>query len=200
MKPSALNSAERRLIAQLRPSPRANPGFQVRRFGDDSEQPIRFYLFTDVLEELAFSAGYDETSVCAAVLLGGFGMEDEGGFVEVSGFDGLEWVGDPEELYPVIRETCDERLRSSDDDAVVGLFVASAGCQGRIDPEVARVHFSLMNIPFQPLIVFDPAAKLLGVYARPPGEPFFEAAYRAVAAKPTLNASSASGTPSTSEE
>lgn len=197
------DSLEEQIRARLRPSPLYNPQFRVRRFGDDAQQPIRFYIYNDVLEELAYAASYDDAPICAAILVGGFGMEDEGGFVEVSGFHGLEWVDTLDDLYDTVRETTDAWLRSASEDALVGLFVAAGGCAGRVEPEVARVHLSLFNIPFQPLLALDPGEGRLGVYARSPGKRFFEAAFRAVAANSrstTLKAAESSGTPAGSEE
>ena len=181
---------------QLRSPPAENPALALREFGDDSRQPLRFYLYQDVLEELTFAARYDER-IYGAILLGGFGVEDGTGFIEVTGFTGACWVEGVQDLYEELRPACDAWIQSRPDDAIVGLFVAVAGSHGRVDEEMARIHFSLFNIPFQPLLVLDPESGELALSARAPGTKLFNAAFRAVAVRATesLNDEVRSGTP-----
>ena len=92
----------------MNPSPAGNPAFVIRSFGDDSQQPVRFYLYEDVLDELVFASGCaGDDEMCAAILTGGFGAEDERGFIEVTGFTSLTTLSDPARLYRAMREGCD---------------------------------------------------------------------------------------------
>lgn len=158
----------------------------IRGFGNDDDQPIRFYLYQDVLDELAFAARY-ETRPYAAILTGGFGLDDDTGFIEISGFTGAGWVDDLEQLYDALRPSADAWIQNGSESPIVGLFVAAEGGHARVDEEMARVHYSLFNIPFQPIIVLDPGSHELTVSARAPGLRFFNAAFRVVAIRPTAS-------------
>lgn len=173
----------------------------IRAFGDDAKQPIRFYLYQDVLDELTFAARYEERPY-VAVLIGGFGIEEETGFIEVVGFTGASWIDDLEELYDALRPPSDQWIQSAPSDQIVGVFVAATGSHGRVSEEMARVHYSLFNIPFQPLVVLDPDTGELAVAARAPGTRLFNAAFRVVAIRPTasLNDAPPSGTRDGSSE
>lgn len=171
----------------MRPSPLSNPALQAREFGDDSRQPVRFYVFKDVIDELVFGAGYGDLPICAAALLGGFGVEENRGFVEVSGFIGMEWVAKEEDLYSALRPRMDEYFKSGTEEPIVGLFVAIPGCSGEVTEEVARVHLSLFNVPFQPILTLDPDVRALSLTTRAPRSQLFNAAFRAVGVRPSLN-------------
>ena len=167
--------------SRLRNPPHESGAFDCVPFGIDenseSRYPIRIYLYADVLEEIAFASTY-EGSAAVAVLTGGFGFDPPSGFIEATGFDGLRSVP-LSERYDVLRETCDSFLRESLDspDVVVGMFASEPGCEGRMTSEMARLHLSLFNVPFQPLVVFDPDNRVLGVYIRPPQSTFFNSSF-----------------------
>lgn len=175
-----LDEGARSLDAGLRAPPTEDSRFVIRCFGDESQQPVRFYLYKDVVEELVFASEYEGGAICASILLGGFGIEAGAGFVEVSGFTGASWVDDPSDLYGAIRPIADSWLRGEGDEPMVGVFIGRAGGGAHVDAEMARIHYSLFNIPFQPLIVYDPESRQLSVNARAPGTALFNAAFRAV--------------------
>ncbi len=170
------------MIAGLqRPSPERNPNLEVKIFGESTGQPVRFFLFGDLCDELIFAGEYQDQS-CVAVLTGAFGVEQSGGYVEVSGFSGLEYLDDEVEnaLYRSIRKTTDKAIISEAPEPIVGFFVSERGSKGRIDPEMARVHFSLFNVPFQVAVVVDPDSDDFGVYARNPHGQFVSCEFRVV--------------------
>lgn len=151
-----------------RPAPDASPGVTSKRFGDSPGQPVQFYVFADVLEELVFAARFDERP-CFALLSGAFGVAEEAGFIEVTGFDSLKYLANAEDAYQDLRSACDTWILDGDiGDPMVGFFAHVPGSKGVLDEEVARLHMSLFNIPFQLVIVFDSASDKLGLYARPP--------------------------------
>ncbi len=180
---------------RLRPSPLRNPSVAVRAFGT-STQPIQFYLYQDVIEELTFAARYDDRTY-GAILLGGFGLEGPAAFIEVTGFTGADWVTEPSKLYETLRPACDAWIHAADGEPIVGAFVSIPGCGGRVTEEAARLHYSLFNVPFQPLVMLDPSSGEISVSSRAPGDRLFNAAFRAVArvSTPPLNHAPRSGTP-----
>lgn len=176
------------LKSLIHDSPDVNEGLTVRAFGDVSEETVRFYLYQDVLEELAFATHYREEP-CVAVLCGHFAMDDEGAFIEVSGFDGLEYVSDLGAMYKDVREAVEQSMRDisrGQIDAgrhVVGLFVGNPGGEALLDAEIARVHLSLFNRPFQIAVVIDSETQKIGVYTRAPHSKFHGAAFCVVQVK-----------------
>lgn len=165
----------------MNPSPAGNPAFIIRSFGDDREQPVRFYLYEDVLDELVFAcrcAADDE--ICAAVLTGGFGAEDSRGFIEITGFANLKTLAEPSELYRAMREGCDVYITGQPTAPIVGMFVGQKGGHARFDAEVARVHTSLFNVPFQPIVACDANDNTLSVSTRVERWRFANVAFRGV--------------------
>lgn len=163
-------------------SPSSNDSLTVRTFGDIQAETVRFYLYQDVLEELAFASYYREEP-CFAILCGHFSMDDEGAFIEISGFDGLEYISDIGEMYQDVRDAVEQSRRDISrgqmeaGQHVVGLFVGNPGGDALLDAEIARVHLSLFNRPFQLALVIDPDAQKIGVYTRSPHARFHSAAF-----------------------
>jgi acetyl-CoA C-acetyltransferase len=81
--------------------------------------------------------------------------------------------------YGVTREAQDEYALQSQQ------RTAQAQIEGRFDAECARVHLSLFNMPFQVAMILDPEQELFGLYARPLGGEFFNAAFSVVRAHPS---------------
>lgn len=166
-------------------SPSAKKGLTVRSFGDAASETVRFYLYQDVLEELAFASHY-RNACCFAVLRGHFAMDDEGAFIEVSGFDGLDYVSNIGEMFGDVRRTVEQSMREiarGEVDGgrhVVGLFVGNPGGDAKLDEEIARIHLSLFNMPFQIAAVIDPTTQQIGVYTRAPRSKFHGAAFYVV--------------------
>ena len=175
--------AQAKLAERLRTPPEETPGLQVRRLFESGDQLVRFYLYTDVVEELAFASRYDGR-YCAAVLTGGYGVGPERGFIEVTGFADLEYIDSLDELYSVLRPACDAVIRKADPagDVVVGMFVGAPGSEARLDEEMARAHLTLFNVPFQPVLVLDPDSRSLALCSRGPRSTFFDAAFSVVSA------------------
>ncbi len=166
-------------------SPSAKDGLTVRSFGDAASETVRFFLYQDVLEELAFASHYRD-ECCYAVLRGHFAMDDEGAFIEVSGFDGLEYISDIGEMFDDVREAVEHSMRDisrgevAGGRHVVGLFVGNPGSDAKLDAEIARVHLSLFNMPFQIAMVIDPKSQQIGIYTRAPRSKFHGAAFYVV--------------------
>ncbi len=166
-------------------SPSAKEGLTVRSYGDAEAETVRFFLYQDVLEELAFASHY-RNECCFAVLRGHFAMDDLGAFIEVSGFDGLEYVSDIGAVFSEIRETVEQSMREISRGEVeggrhvVGLFVGNPGSGAKLDEDIARTHLSLFNMPFQIAAVIDPTSQEIGVYTRAPRSKFHSAAFYVV--------------------
>lgn len=174
--------------AIFRPSPDADDALRTRPFGAVADMPVRFYLYRDVIDELAYAAGF-ERKPSFAILTGSFAVDDDGPFLEVAGFDAFDHVASLDALYhavrPALETTAAELARlpnTAESRHIVGLFCGVPDSAGRLDPEVARVHLSLFNTPYQLAVTVDPWSRKLGAYARPPRGPFFDAAFSVVAA------------------
>ncbi|MBA2662581.1 MAG: hypothetical protein H0U74_09825 [Bradymonadaceae bacterium] len=175
------------LKSLVQTAPTSNESLSVRAFGQADAQNVRFFLYQDVLEELAFASAYRDEP-CFAVLLGHFAMDELGAFIEVTGFDGLEYRDEVGEMYRPLRATLEQTMRelsrgeTGSGRHIVGLFVGLPGCEAALDAEIARVHLSLFNMPYQMAVVVDPKARKLGVYARAPRAKFFDAPFFVVRA------------------
>ena len=166
----------------FRSAPPAVEGLEAQPFGEVTGREVRFFVYRDVIDELAFAAGYrDEPSF--AILLGAFAVDDKGPFLEVTGFSHFQHVGGLGSLYKVVRPELDKMIeelsgRGEDNrEHVVGLFVGARGSDGRLPPEVARAHLSLFNVPYQLAAVVDPDSGQLGLHARPPASRFFNSPF-----------------------
>ncbi len=150
------------------------------------EAPVRFYVWMDVLEELWFAAGWREEP-CVCLLTGLYGIADEGPFVEVTGFEGLDYLEDVEDLLEPMRATMEEMMEGrrtaldSNRPGPVGLFAHLPGSEAELTVEIARVHMTLFNVPYQVALLVDHAAEVFGMYARAPQKPFFNASFHTVA-------------------
>jgi hypothetical protein len=152
---------------------RRRPTGRVRQLERPEERrvPIDYLVYLDTLEELCFAAGYREEP-SLAVLDGEFGLDEEGPFLELTGFSSLQYTGDVRGLYPSLKSSIQAELAHRDGDGeptpypVAGFFVGVRGSEGRLDASIARIHLSLMNIPYQVAAVFDPQTDQFGLYAR----------------------------------
>ncbi|MFU8804504.1 MAG: hypothetical protein ACNA8W_11890 [Bradymonadaceae bacterium] len=189
MEKKNLSDLERELLKSLfQNSPAASDELEVRAFGDDSNQGVRYFVYYDVLDELTFASDYhDQPSI--AVLLGGFSMDEKGAFIEVTGFTALEYMPDSSDLFEVIKGAVIEAIGELNQGAtaggrhVVGLYYGAAGNKGRLDEVIARAHLSLFNMPFQLAMIVDPEQECIGHYARPVGGRFFNAGFSVVRMK-----------------
>lgn len=138
----------------------------------------------------------EDVDLAFAILRGNFGIDDEGGFVEVTGFSEFSELASDEAPYARIRKACDEIILSAagislpeaavmldtaptaESGAIVGVFVCERGGGARLDEAMAMIHYSLFNVPFQAVVVFDPEQRTLGLYARPPRGRFENLAFR----------------------
>lgn len=179
----------RRLIDSLAgESPDESPRLRCRDFGTEADQQIRYYLYADVVEELVKAATY-RSETATAMLLGRFRLDAQGPFVEIDGFDQLEYLygadlleGTRSRVEKVIEET--DQGGERPERHVVGVYVARPGGEARLDEETARLHLSLFNLPYQPAVVCDGDHRLLGVYGRAPGRAFFNAGFSIVEEAP----------------
>jgi hypothetical protein len=168
----------------LTASPQENPAFAVRAVGfTDPAEPedvgIRVFLFADVLRELRKAAVYREESA-VAVLTGQIAFDPMGPFVEVTGFQELNYLfgGDPVTVVqPVVEELLGEGEEfltgeGPEREDVVGLFCARPGSQGELDEGLVRLHLTLFNRVFQVVLVMDGPGDQLGLFVRFGWEPF----------------------------
>lgn len=166
----------------FREAPTEAAGLKAHPFGHISGDEMRFFIYEDVFDELSFAAGYrDEASW--AILLGAFAVDETGPFLEVTGFSKFQYIASMEELYPALKPDFDElveelgRVSGAPKQHVVGLFAASRGCGGRLLAEVARVHLSLFNIPYQVIAALDPETGEFGLHARAPAGSFYNSPF-----------------------
>lgn len=146
--------------------------------------PVEYFLYFDALEELIFATTYRDEP-CVALLDGELGVDDAGTFVELTGFSALQYTGDLRGIHLPLRNALAARLEGEEGDeadpfAVAGFFVGSAGSDGELAEEIARVHLSLFNIPYQVALVADPGAEKVGLYARNQAGRFVNDAFRIV--------------------
>ncbi|MEM1347609.1 MAG: hypothetical protein AAGI01_03570 [Myxococcota bacterium] len=163
----------------------------VRQHGQGHGANVRFFLFRDVLEELVFAARYDERP-CVGLLTGSFGIEDRGPFVEVTGFEGLEFADEEatgrrsRTIYAHLKGVLSKAfakaptMMTPQGLSPVGMFVHDPGGGAQLTEDMVQVHLSLFNIPFQVLLVADAPADLIGCYARVARGRFFSAAFHTV--------------------
>ena len=136
----------------------------------EARLPVDFLWYFDALEELVFAAAYRDEP-CVALLDGELGLDEEGTFVELTGFSNLQYTGDLRGIHLPLRNALADRLDREEREeanpfAVAGFFVGAAGSGGELTDEIARVHLSLFNVPYQVVLVADPEARRIGAYAR----------------------------------
>lgn len=162
---------------------------QVRVVGEAHGPPVRFFLYRDVLEELLYAARWRDESFMWGVLSGAFGIDDEGPFIEVTGFEGLTYMPRLDDCIEGLQETVQQHFiegRTVAQDAhesPVGMVMSAPGGGARLHREAMRAHLSLFNVPFQLLLMVDPAQERLAAYSRQPKGAFFNAALRVVEAR-----------------
>lgn len=161
----------------FRDAPTEVDALQTRAFGEMIGDDVRVFLYEDVLDELLFAATYHDAP-SFALLLGAFAVDKAGPFMEVTGFSSFQQLGDLDDLYQEIKPEIDEVIGEFGSgrqplEHVVGLFVGAPGSHGKLPAEVARVHLSLFNIPYQVVAVVDPENNSFGLHARPPSSSFY---------------------------
>jgi hypothetical protein len=183
--------------AIFRLAPQQGGDVRVRTHGDVDRSEVRFFVYEDVLDELAFAAGYrDELSL--AILLGTFAIDRMGPYVEVSGFEEFLYVAHERDLYAKTRPTLrrvDQHLRRGEgvpEHHVVGLFASIPGSDAEMTAELARTHLSLFNIPFQLALAYDPESRRLGGFVRPPRSRFQNIPFSTVGAARNAEGANAS--------
>ncbi len=168
----------------FRPAPTDVDTLEAHPFGNITGDEVRFFVYEDVLDELAFAAGYrDEPSF--AILLGAFAVDDRGPFLEVTGFSRFQYLPDLGGLYTALKPELDDLIDElsagvDQSEHVVGFFVGAPDSQGRLPEEVGRAHLSLFNVPYQLAAVVDPQARKFGLHARAPGSKFYNSPFWAV--------------------
>lgn len=144
---------------------------------------MRFYLWQDVLEELWFAAGYRERP-CAAILTGLYGISEQGPFIEVTGFEGMDYFTDftglIDEFKPLLEQNMRDRptALSAAVPGPVGFFAHTEDAS--IEEELARLHLTLFNVPYQVALLVDHEQDQIAMYARQPRGRFFPAAFHLV--------------------
>lgn len=158
-----------------REAPRNSKRIWVHNLGDDSDQPVRYFVYADMLEALVNSARQLGSS--CAVLHGNFGVDPDGGFVEISGFENLGPCETPTVKHA--REQTDEWIFDSNQGRpLLGLFYCLPDSEALLTEELGRIFLSLLNVPFQVIAVFDPNSQKFGLYTRLPRGKFRNMAIR----------------------
>ncbi|RAL23766.1 hypothetical protein DL240_06320 [Lujinxingia litoralis] len=156
-------------------------------FGDEPRQPVRYFVYADVLAELVKGARY-RSERAVAVLLGQFALDEQGAFVEITGFEDFQYLWDDAQPGEVLERAVMEQLsllsRQGDSPVprqhVVGLFWSEPQSEGRLGEDAARAHLTYFNLPFQAALVCDGQGAQVGLYARGPRQKFFNAAFHLV--------------------
>lgn len=151
---------------------------EARPFGQITGDEVRFFVYQDVIDELAFAAAY-RAEPSFAVLLGAFAVDDRGPFLEVTGFSHFQHLASLDNLYHVLKPEMDDLAEqpSGQNEHIVGLFVGAHGSGGELPAEVARAHLSLFNVPYQVAAVVDPDTGTFGLHARPPSSKFYNSPF-----------------------
>jgi hypothetical protein len=145
--------------------------------------PVEFFVYFDALEELVFASSYRDEP-CVALLDGELGLDGDGTFVELTGFSDLQYTADDRTMHLPLRNALAKRFDAdtgrSDPLEVAGFFVGLPGSGGQLTEEIARVHLSLFNVPYQVALVADPVKKRVGLYARNEDGRFINETFRVV--------------------
>jgi hypothetical protein len=158
--------AQHPLYAQ---SPTHLEGLQVQRFGESMEIPIRYFVFRDVLAELVRSFAADARSAVAA-LVGSFRVDEDGPYVEVSGFESLIHIEESQSLDTLLRGTIEGLISQKDEQGrvVVGWTAHLPGSRAELDAQVVHTHMTLFNVPLQLVLLADLSSDRIASYARLP--------------------------------
>jgi len=161
--------------ALARRAPKNSGSVWVLPLGDEGDQPVRFYVYADMMEALCEAAASLGSS--HAVLHGNFGVDDYGAFVEIAGFELMEAVDQP--TVSRARGLCDRWiLEEHQGRPMLGLFYSIPNSEGKMTSELGRIHLSLLNIPFQVIGILDPVTSEFGLYARIPRGGFVNVVFR----------------------
>lgn len=161
-------------------APRNTASVWVHRVGEDARQPVRYFVYADMVEALWHSC--ETVGMAQCILIGNFGVDDEGGFVELSGFESLQPVDGPD--LERARSDCDSWIfKSHDGRPLLGILFSIPGSHGKMTEPMVRIHYSLLNVPFQVLAVLDPETSEFGLFARPPHGRFENVAFHWVQAR-----------------
>ena len=173
----------------FRDSPTSNTQVNVRVIGEPHQDRMRFFVYRDVLDELHFAASYHPDEVMVCLLIGQFGLEEHGPFIEVTGFEVLTELKPEAKLLDVLRASLDEVFSSDSDPSPligvethspVGFFIHRPNQGVLLEDEHVSVHLTLFNLPFQLIVLMDQPQDQLALYARPPHGPFFDASFHLV--------------------
>lgn len=123
------------------------------------------------------------------LLVGQFGLEEQGPFIEVTGFEELTELGPEAKLLDLLRAALDEVFSADSDpspligveaQSPVGFFIHRPNQGVLLADEHVSVHLTLFNLPFQLIMLMDQPQDQLAIYARPPHGPFFDASFHLV--------------------
>lgn len=156
---------------------------------------MRYFVYQDVLDELGFAASYEGDVPLVGLLIGQFGLEERGPFLEITGFDAIS-ARDAAEgaLFKQLRRALDERfgterdprpLIGADKECPAGFFIHQPGQGLGLSDELLHVHLSMFNLPYQVILMMDQPADLCCLYARPPQGAFFDASFYVVSRRLT---------------
>ncbi|TXD37835.1 hypothetical protein FRC98_09145 [Lujinxingia vulgaris] len=191
LNPKRFAQLERQVLKALfAEPPTSGEVVDVEVFGEDGNQPVRYFIYADVLAELTKAARY-RSQRAVAILLGHFALDGDGAFVEVSAFEDLTYVWEDDDAADALERGVKEQLAAltrreepgSGRRHVVGMFWSEPGSDALLSEDAAREHLTYFNLPFQAILVCDGERGQVGLYARGPRQKFFNAAIHLVSAK-----------------
>ena len=170
--------------------PTSGEAVDVAVFGEDGNQPVRYYIYADVLAELTKAARY-RSQRAVAILLGHFALDGNGAFVEVTAFEDLVYLWEEGDAGDALKRGVSDQLaalarREEPGSArrhVVGMFWSEPESDALLTEDAAREHLTYFNLPFQAILVCDGERGQVGLYARGPRQKFFNAAIYLVSAR-----------------
>ena len=139
---------------------------------DGDTFPFSFEINHDVLEELIFSAEYDERDTFALLL----GDKSEKN-IRLNGFCALQ-IAKFSTAFFTVKASLTDRLVAQTQKQIknneeiqpehpsAGWFISQPGGDAKLNNDMMRVHFSLFNLPHLPILVFDPISQKIALYAR----------------------------------
>lgn len=127
------------------------------------------YVFSDVLDEILFHAGYrDEPSL--TLLLGGYYRGPAGPFIEIEGFTASRYVAHVDDAAAEISRRYPSLLDEFSSPAahVLGWSFGDPESDGEMTAQALRVHLSWFNLPHQVYLSIDPKNERFGFHQRGP--------------------------------
>jgi len=144
------------------------------------------YVFADVFEEIMLQVSY-KAEPCLCILTGGYHQGPTGEFIEIQGFSSTSWVDstmDSIELLEQRHALLRREFEAQDTGArILGWSHGLPGSAGQMNEEVAFVHLTFFNLPFQVCMILDPEGEKVGVFRRGEAGAMHNIGFKLISAK-----------------